>query len=354
MPGVGADPGRQPRQRRQRRLSRLGEFLRAALFGALAIAGVLGSVCACGPLELAGGQLALLNQQVPLARAVDAERDPRRRRLLALVPEVVAFGRDVMQLRPRRSYTGYFATERRGIVWVLSASERTRLQARLFSYPIVGDVPYRSFYDEADAREAGRELEGEGYDAYVGPATAYSTLGYLRDPVTTIMMRKGTVAFIEVLLHEMTHGRLYVAGNGDWSEQLASFVGERGVEQFVARHYGERGPLPALLQAHLARRRSVEAAVRTTLAELRALYGSASSDAEKLRKREPIFAALSAKLGRWSPDASPEELEVDNLRMLQYERYFALGPELLVLWRRAGGSWVRFWELAEARAQALR
>lgn len=335
--------------RRRRRL-RLTERL---VSGTLALAGVLGGVCGCGALELAGGQLAMLNEQVPIARALDEERDPRRRRLLALAPEVLAFGRDVMQLRPRRSYTGYFATERRGIVWVLSASERTRLKARLFSYPIVGDVAYRSFYDEADAREAGRELEAEGFDAYVGPATAYSTLGYLRDPVTTIMMRKGTVPFIEVLLHEMAHVRLYVAGHSDFSEQLASFVGERGVEQFVARRYGEHGLVPELLAAHLARRRAVEAAVRATLAELRGLYGSAASDAEKLRRREPIFAALSARLRALSPDASPEELEVDNARLLQYERYFASGPELAELWRRAGRSWVRFWPLVEAHARAL-
>ena len=317
------------------------------------VVGVLGGASGCGALELAGGQLAMLNEQVPLSRAVAREPDPRRRRLLALVPGVVAFGRDVMQLRPRGSYTGYFATERRGIVWVLSASERTRFEARLFSYPIVGDVAYRSYYDEADAREAGAELEAEGFDAYVGPATAYSTLGYLRDPVTTIMMRKGTVQFIEVLLHELAHGRLYVAGHSDFSEQLASFVGERGVEQFVAQRYGEHGLVPELLAVHLARRRAVEAAVRATLAELSELYGSSASDAEKLRRREPIFAALSAKLRALSPDANPEDLEVDNARLLQFQRYFASGPQLAALWRRAGGSWVRFWPLVEAYGREL-
>jgi len=330
-----------------------GAVAERRLLGTLALAGMLAGGVGCGALELAGGQLAMLNEQVPLSRAVDREGDPRRRRLLALVPDVVAFGRDVMQLRPRRSYTGYFATERHAIVWVLSASERTRLEARLFSYPIVGDVAYRSFYDEADAREAGRELEAEGYDAYVGPATAYSTLGYLRDPVTTIMMRKGTVQFVEVLLHEMTHGRLYVAGHSDFSEQLASFVAERGVEQYVKQRYGERGLVPELLAAHLARRRAVEACVRATLAELRALYDSAASDEEKLRRREPIFGALSAKLQALSPDASPEELEVDNARLLQFERYFASGPELSELWKRAGGIWVRFWPLVEAHAREL-
>ena len=328
------------------------ERLRAGAL-ALFLAALAGHASGCGLASLAVGQLELINGQVPLDVAIARERDARRRRLLALTPEVVGFGRDVMQLRPRRSYRGYFETERRGIVYVISASERTRLRAKLFSYPIVGEVAYRSFFREADALALAGELEGEGLDTYVTPATAYSTLGYLRDPVTTVMMRKGTVAFIEVVLHEMTHGRLYVPGHSDFSEQLASFAGERGVEQFVARREGASGPLTTLLRAHLARRRAVERAVRATLAQLQRLYAGALSDADKLRRRQPIFAALSAKLALIVPDATPEELEVDNARLLQFQRYFASAPELAALWRRAEGRWVRFWPLVEAYARTL-
>src|SRR5262245_48900798 len=89
----------------------------------------------CYYAQLAGGQLALINEQRPLSRAIAAERDPVRRKLLQFVPDVRRFGRDVILLRPGRSHTGYYATERSGIAYVISASERTRLEPYLFTFP---------------------------------------------------------------------------------------------------------------------------------------------------------------------------------------------------------------------------
>ena len=303
--------------------------------------------------QAAAGQLELINEQRPLADALRRERDPERRRFLALVPDIRAFGRDVMQLRPGRSYESYFATERSGIAYVISASERTRLEPYLFTFPIVGSVAYKSYFDEDDARAAGAELQAEGYDVWVGPATAYSTLGYLRDPVTTVMMRKGFTAFVEVLLHEMTHGRLYVPGQTDFSEQLASFAGERGAEQYLRSRFRHDPERMAELQAHLARRRALERHVGAALAELQALYARKLPEARVLALREPVFARLRAQLALLSPDARPDELVVNNARLLQYQRYLAGGPVMEKLWRAGGGSWVRFWAAVEAHARTL-
>jgi predicted aminopeptidase len=307
----------------------------------------------CYYTQLAAGQLELINRQRPLAAALAHETDAERRRLLALVPDIRAFGRDVMQLAPGRSYLSYFATERSGIAYVISASARTRFEPHLFTFPIVGSVAYKSFFDEAAARAAAAELEAEGYDVWVGPATAYSTLGYLRDPVTTVMMRRGLTAFVEVLLHEMTHGRLYVPGQTDFSEQLASFAGERGAEQYLRSRFA-RDPLRmAELEQHLARRRALEAHVAAALAELQVLYARGLPEARVLALRQPVFARLRAQLAALSPDASADDLVVNNARLLQYQRYLAGGPLMRQLWRNAGGSWVRFWPLVEAYAREL-
>ena len=317
-----------------------------ALIGALLLPG-------CYYMQAAAGQLELVNEQRPLADALRRERDPERRRLLALVPDIRAFGRDVMQLRPGRSYQSYFATERTGIAYVISASARTRFEPHLFTFPIVGSVAYKSFFAEAEARAAAAELEAEGYDVWVGPATAYSTLGYFRDPVTTVMMRKGFTAFVEVLLHEMTHGRLYVPGQTDFSEQLASFAGERGAEQYLRSRFRHDVVRMAELDAHLARRRALERHVSDALVELNALYARKLPEARVLALRAPVFARLRAQLAALAPDARPDELVVNNARLLQYQRYLAGGPVMEQLWRRARGSWVRFWPLVEQHARSL-
>lgn len=327
-------------------MSARGGLLAAVLLASVQLSG-------CYYLQLGGGQLSLINEQRPLSAALRDETDPDRLRLLALVPDVRAFGRDVMQLRPGRSYSGYYATERSGIAYVISASSRTRFEPYLFSFPIVGKVAYKSYFDEAEARAAAAELTAQGYDVWVGPATAYSTLGYLRDPVTTVMMRKGLTAFVEVLLHEMTHGRLYVPGQTDFSEQLASFAGEHGATHYLRTRFAHDAERMAELEAHLARRRAIEVRVKRALDELTALYARNLPEAQVLAAREPVFARLRGELAALAPDAQPDELVVNNARLLQYRRYLSGAPALEKLWRDAGGSWVKFWPLVEQYAKTL-
>lgn len=307
----------------------------------------------CYFADLAAGQLDLVNRQRPLGAALAGERDPARRQMLAMVPDVRAYAHNLMQMRVGRSYGSYYATEAEGIVFVLVASEQTRLEPYTFWFPVVGEVAYKSFFDEADAREAERELAGAGYDTWLGRATAYSTLGFFRDPITTVMMRKGTVAFVEVLLHEMAHGRMYVRGQTDWNEQLASFVGRLGAEHYLRSRYRADPVMMADLERHLARRARLEAVTGAAVAELEALYARGLPRAAVLRARERVFTALSRELAALAPEAQPWELTVNNARLLQYRRYAAGSEVLERLWALARGSWRRFWELCARHGETL-
>jgi predicted aminopeptidase len=322
-------------------------------FSALGLGLLFALGSGCELAKLGGQQLALVNDQEPLPRAMRDERDPERRRLLWLVPDVRAFGRNALQLPVGRSYAGYYATDRKGIAFVLCASERTRLRAYRWWFPIVGSVEYKSYLDEDDARAAARALEAEGYDTWVGRVTAYSTLGFFRDPVTSVMMQKGMLDFVEVLLHEMAHQRLYVPGHTDWNEQLASLVGRRGAEQYLRARFGADRALIAELERRGARRSEVETSLRATLDELEALYASGRGEAQVLRQREPIFRRLEARLGALLPEEEPDQLRINNAHLMQYRRYLAGADELERLWADARGSWVKFWQLVERRAQQL-
>jgi predicted aminopeptidase len=307
----------------------------------------------CYFVDLAGGQLDLVNRQRPLGPALAEERDPARRQMLAMVPDVRSYAHNVMQMRVGRSYGSYYATEAEGIVYVLVASEQTRLEPYTFWFPVVGEVAYKSFFDEQDAREAEQELARAGYDTWLGRATAYSTLGFFRDPITTVMMRKGTVAFVEVLLHEMAHGRMYVRGQTDWNEQLASFVGRLGAEHYLRSRHGEDALMMAELERHLARRARLEAVTGAAVAELETLYARGLPRGQVLRARTRVFSALSHELAALAPEAQPWELAVNNARLLQYRRY-AAGSEMLErLWAQANGSWGRFWQLCERHGETL-
>lgn len=304
-------------------------------------------------LPLAAGQLSLINDQVPLRAAIVSETDPERRRLLAEVPSILAFAEDVVGLHPARSYQGYFATERKGLTFVVTACERTRFEAYHWWFPVVGTVEYRSYWDEDAARQAAADLEADGYDTWISPSRAYSSLGILRDPVATTMLRDGLPGLAEVLIHELSHARLFVPGQTAWNEALASFVGEVGAERYFEEQRFATSSLRRQSRLRAQRRQAFERLVEHTYAELDRLYASDVSTEHKLQQREVKFADLTAALRQLYPDEPQRDLRVNNARLVHFERYSASGPLLADLWNKSGHNFRRFWLLAEAYSKTL-
>jgi predicted aminopeptidase len=316
------------------------------------------SLCAllgsgCGLLPLAAGQLSLINEQLPLEAAIAREPDPERKRMLAEVPAILNFAEDVVGLHAGQSYTGYYATERSGMTYVLTACQRSRFEPYSWWFPIVGTVEYRSYWDEDAARSAAATLEAQGYDTWISPSRAYSSLGILRDPVATTMFRDGLPGLVEVLIHELTHARLFVAGQTAWNEALASFMGELGAERYFMqqRFAGSSWQRQSGLRAE--RRRAFERLTAAAYAELDRLYASELPLERKLQLREARFSALTAELRTLYPDEPQRDLRVNNARLIHFQRYAATGPAIEALWAKSGGSFRRFWLLAEAQAVSL-
>ncbi len=303
--------------------------------------------------KLAAGQLELINGQRRIERAMRETHSTQERALLAEVPAIRAFAREVVGLRTGKSYTGYFATTRKGMTYVLTASERTRLSAYSWWFPIVGRVEYRSYFDEQDAHAAQAELQARGYDTWVSPSRAYSTLGFFRDPVTTPMLRDGLPGLVEVLIHELTHVRLYVPGHTEWNEALASFVGEQGAQRYFARPRFAGTGWPQLMQARAERKQALDALVAGACSELEQLYGSALPEARKLRQREQVFGSLERALQQLYPQDEPGTWRMNNARLVHFRQYSLGGVAVTKLWEQSGRSFRAFWPLVEAYAKTL-
>ena len=162
----------------------------------------------------------------------DATTDPATRARLELVLQARGFAADSIKLRTGDSFTTYSHLERDTLVLVVSGAYRDRLEPYTWWFPIVGRVPYKGFFDFGAAQDLARDLERRGYDSYVRPSAAFSTLGWFNDPLLSTTLRLDSINLANTVIHEVTHNTFYKAGQAVFNESFANFVGARGSAWF--------------------------------------------------------------------------------------------------------------------------
>ncbi len=175
----------------------------------------------------------ILRGRRPIAQlAEDPALDAATRAKLQLVLEARAFARDSLGLPAKDAFTQFTQLASDTLVLVLSGARKDRLEGKSWWFPIVGRVPYKGFFDVAAAQRAERALAAEGYDTYLRPSPAFSTLGWFNDPLLSTTLAADSVDIVNTVVHELTHNRYYAKDGAVFNESFANFVGARGAERF--------------------------------------------------------------------------------------------------------------------------
>jgi predicted aminopeptidase len=162
----------------------------------------------------------------------DAGTRPQVVAKLRVVLDARHFAADSVGLRAKRSFTTYSHLDRDTLVLVLSGAYRDRLQPYTWWFPIVGRVPYKGFFDFGAAKHAARQLDASGFDVYLRPSPAFSTLGWFNDPLLSTSLAADSIDLANTVMHELTHNTYYASGQAVFNESFANFVGARGAAWF--------------------------------------------------------------------------------------------------------------------------
>ncbi len=251
--------------------------------------------------------------------------DSERQEKLEMVLEARNFAERRIGLRVGESYATISEVNGGEIVHLLSAARRNRLESCTWWFPIVGRIPYKGFFSRDEALGAAKSLEQQGYDTYVRPAIAFSTLGWFDDPLLSSLLARSRVTLANVVFHELFHNTLFVPGEMDFNESAANFAGGRAAIEFFCA-----GPKPGPEECREARAEwrdtlAMSRFLASSLADLEGFYATLPSGPALEAVRERIFASirdrfreLRLETGQWSGFASAP---LNNASLLHNRTY---------------------------------
>lgn len=195
--------------------------------GAAAMASVS---CSPGYVLRAGWEEAkILSSRKSIHEVVHDTTTPAEvRAKLRLVQDSREFAERTLALQPDDAFTSYVELDRDTLLLVLNAAHEFELRWKTWWFPIVGHVPYKGYFDFQKARRDADRLNAEGFDTWVRPSSAFSTLGWLPDPLLSTTLRADSVGIVETVIHEITHSTFFPRGQAQFNESFANFVGHRG------------------------------------------------------------------------------------------------------------------------------
>jgi len=175
----------------------------------------------------------ILSRRQPISEIIADPRTPQdAREKLKVVLAARKYAKDSLKLRTKDSFTTYSRLDHDTLVLVVSAAYRDTLKPYTWWFPIVGRVPYKGYFDFAAAKRDARNLADDGFDVYVRPSDAFSTLGFFNDPLLNTTLKGDSIALANTVIHELTHNTFYASGQAPFNESFAMFVGARGGAAF--------------------------------------------------------------------------------------------------------------------------
>jgi len=247
----------------------------------------------CYYMSLASGQMRLMMARTSIEDVqADPEAPDELKTQLALVDRARGFAEE-LGLEVGDRYTSYVDWPGDRVVTTVVATRPGEVEARDFEFPIVGRVPYKGFFELEEAQAEAESLKAEGLDVCVIAVSAYSTLGWMDDPITAPMLRRDDdTRLVETVLHELVHATVFVESQPNFNEGVARFIGQEAAIRFF-----EEDPEQAEVAAARVRDdRAISAALLDFRNRVAALYALEAPAQQQRDQRDALEASFRAEL----------------------------------------------------------
>jgi predicted aminopeptidase len=284
----------------------------------------------------------LFNRGRPLQEVIsDPRTDRGLAKLLSGIPGIKSFG-EASGLKATPNYREYVELGADSVVYVVTVSEKLRFQPVIFKFPLVGSFSYLGWFSEEDAREFSGIYAARGLDVDVRGASAYSTLGWFKDPLLSSMIPKmdGKVLatalpeLVNVFLHESVHATLYLPNQSSFNESLASFTADILTARYFEKSDPEQKKSWEEFQENQKRFDSVRKRLSRAYRDLKSVYDSPQSEEEKATFKMRYLESLQAEL--------KFKRKITNATLIQFQTYSTEDRGFQALFEASGREIPRF------------
>lgn len=190
--------------------------------------------------KISYGQLNLLfNTQKITDVLKDDKISKEEKQKILLIEEIKKYSVDSLGYKPTENFTMYFNQHNQPILWIVTACKPFSFEAYEWRFPVVGKVSYKGFFKRSEAQKEYLKIYGLGYDADISEVSAWSTLGWLPDPVLSSMLGKSKGRMANLFFHELFHATYYAPSSVDINENLANFMAGKATLKFLQNDTGE-------------------------------------------------------------------------------------------------------------------
>lgn len=180
----------------------------------------------------AKGQLHILLNTQELSDFEQAS-DETVKEKLRLIEQIKKYSIDSLGYKPTKNFTTVYDQNNAPVLWVITVSEPYELKAYEWRFPLVGKVSYKGFFKKELAENAFNHFKAEGYDVDLRPVSAWSTLGWFRDPILSNTLKRSKGSLCNLFFHELFHATYYAPGSVNLNENLASFIAHQATIKFL-------------------------------------------------------------------------------------------------------------------------
>lgn len=245
------------------------------------------------------GQLKVVNNAMTLEEFMELpETTDEQKEKVRIIQEAKAFAFEELGINYSDNYSKIFDQEGKPSMYVVTACQPFSFTPVTWKFPVVGAFPYKGFFEREKAVEEAQRIKAlpDSLDVGLRTAGGWSTLGWFEDPVLSNMLNRSEGDLASLIIHELTHGTLFVKDSVTFNENLATFIGDSGAILFLENKYGKGAAEILSYKAQIEDEEKFKSYVLLAAKSLESMYEALAEESylEKKAQKDAMIDSIIA------------------------------------------------------------